>query len=362
MADAARGMESLPVANVQALAETCNNGVAEPVPRRYLSKDPSAEEVVAADDSSHAIPVIDFRKLLDPESSEEECARLGSACHHWGSSSAAHQPWSSDEVIANLMKDVVGFFKQPLEAKKECAQQADSLEGYGQAFVVSEDQKLDWADMLYLIVQPRESRDMRFWPTRPASFRDSVDSYSSEASKLAYHLLEFMAKGVGADPASLRGVFQGQVRGMRANYYPPCRQAADRVLGLSPHTDPNVLTLLLQMNHDVQGLQVGKDGRWFPVQALDGAFVVNVGDALEVLSNGKFRSVEHRAVIHPTKERISVALFHYPSQDLMLAPLPELVKEGEKVRYGSMSFRDFLKQVYAAKLDGRKHLEGLKLD
>jgi len=76
-----------------------------------------------------------------------------------------------DEVIANLMKDVVGFFKQPLEAKKECAQQADSLEGYGQAFVVSEDQKLDWADMLYLIVQPRESRDMRFWPTRPASFR-----------------------------------------------------------------------------------------------------------------------------------------------------------------------------------------------
>ncbi|XP_066387926.1 2-oxoglutarate-dependent dioxygenase 11-like isoform X2 [Miscanthus floridulus] len=280
MADAARGMGSLPVANVQALAETCNNGVAEPVPRRYLSKDPSAEEVVAADDSSHAIPVIDFRKLLDPESSEEECARLGSACHRWGFFQLINHG-VPDEVIANLMKDVVGFFKQPLEAKKECAQQADSLEGYGQAFVVSEDQKLDWADMLYLIVQPRESRDMRFWPTRPASFRDSVDSYSLEASKLAYHLLEFMAKGVGADPASLRGVFQGQVRGMRANYYPPCRQAADRVLGLSPHTDPNGLTLLLQMNHDVQGLQVSKDGRWFPVQALDGAFVVNVGDALE---------------------------------------------------------------------------------
>ena len=76
-----------------------------------------------------------------------------------------------DEVIANLMKDVVGFLKQPLESKKECAQQAGSLEGYGQAFVVSEDQKLDWADMFYLQVHPSESRDMRFWPTRPASFR-----------------------------------------------------------------------------------------------------------------------------------------------------------------------------------------------
>jgi hypothetical protein len=73
-------------------------------------------------------------------------------------------------VTGNLTKDVVEFFRQPLEGKKECAQQADSLEGYGQAFVVSEDQKLDWADMLYLQVHPTESRDPRFWPTHPASF------------------------------------------------------------------------------------------------------------------------------------------------------------------------------------------------
>jgi isopenicillin N synthase-like dioxygenase len=107
--------------------------------------------------------------------------------------------------------------------------------------------------------------------------------YSSEARQLAYRLLEFMAKGVGADPASLRGVFEGQAQGMRVNYYPPCRPAADRVVGLPPHTDPNGLTLLLQMSHgDVQGLQVKKDGRWFAVRALDGAFVVNVADALEV--------------------------------------------------------------------------------
>jgi hypothetical protein len=84
MADAARSTGSLPVANVQALAETCNNGVDEQVPERYLSKDPSAEEVVASDDSTCAIPVIDLRKLLDPESSEEECAKLGSACLNWG--------------------------------------------------------------------------------------------------------------------------------------------------------------------------------------------------------------------------------------------------------------------------------------
>jgi hypothetical protein len=80
----ARTIGSLPVANVQELAEACNNGVDGKVPERYLSKDPSAEEVVAGDDSARAIPVIDLRRLLDARSSEEECAKLASACHDWG--------------------------------------------------------------------------------------------------------------------------------------------------------------------------------------------------------------------------------------------------------------------------------------
>uniref|UniRef100_A0A804LKK4 Fe2OG dioxygenase domain-containing protein n=1 Tax=Zea mays TaxID=4577 RepID=A0A804LKK4_MAIZE len=285
------------------------------------------------------------------------------------------------------MNDVAGFFGQPLDAKKECAQQADSLEGYGQAFVVSEDQKLDWADMLFLIVQPREARDTRFWPTRPASFGDSVDSYSLEASRLAYRLLELMARGVGAaDPASLRRVFEGQTQGMRVNYYPPCRRAADRVLGLSPHTDASGLTLLLQASNGVQGLQVRKDGRWFAVDAIDGALVVNVGDFLEVrtccqfcvdsmwlmyidrlvsvlqiLSNGKFTSVEHRAVVHPTRERMSAALFLYPRQNMRVGPLPEFVNGGNE-RYGSTDYEEFMKHYFATKLDGRKHLDRLKLE
>jgi len=69
------------------------------------------------------------------------------------------------------MRDVAESLKLPLEAKKEWSKQHDSVEGYGQAFAVSEDQKLDWADMLYLVLHPTESRDLRFWPTLPASFR-----------------------------------------------------------------------------------------------------------------------------------------------------------------------------------------------
>jgi isopenicillin N synthase-like dioxygenase len=95
-------------------------------------------------------------------------------------------------------------------------------------------------------------------------------------------LLEFMAKGMGAEPASLLGMFEGQPQGMRMNYYPRCWQA-DQVLGLSPQSDACGLTILLQKK-DVQGLQVKRDGKWFAVDALDGALIVNVGDILEVLT------------------------------------------------------------------------------
>ena len=55
-------------------------------------------------------------------------------------------------------------------------------------------------------------------------------------------------------------------------------------------------------------------------------------------------------------------MFHCPSLNLKLCPLPEFVKKGVKVRYRSMSYEDFLKQNFAAKLDGRERLERLKLE
>ncbi|CAN6300856.1 unnamed protein product [Urochloa humidicola] len=81
----ARIIGSVPVANVQELAEACNARVGDhqQVPGRYFSKDPTTERVADGDDSTCAIPVIDLDKLLDAQSSEE-CAKLASACHHWG--------------------------------------------------------------------------------------------------------------------------------------------------------------------------------------------------------------------------------------------------------------------------------------
>ena len=76
-----------------------------------------------------------------------------------------------EEVIEKMKADIEEFFLFPLEDKKAYAQIPGSIEGYGQAFVVSEEQELDWADMYFLGTQPVTLRNMRLWPTQPPTFR-----------------------------------------------------------------------------------------------------------------------------------------------------------------------------------------------
>ena len=76
-----------------------------------------------------------------------------------------------DDVVEGMKASIQQFFQLSAETKKQFAQERGQLEGYGQLFVVSEDQKLDWADMLFLYAQPPKDRKMRFWPDQPTNFR-----------------------------------------------------------------------------------------------------------------------------------------------------------------------------------------------
>jgi isopenicillin N synthase-like dioxygenase len=102
-----------------------------------------------------------------------------------------------------------------------------------------------------------------------------------ELQKLSMVIVEYMGKALKIDENEMRMLFEDGVQSMRMNYYPPCPQP-EKVIGLTPHSDGSALTILLQLN-DVQGLQVRKDGNWVPVKPLPNAFIVNIGDILEVL-------------------------------------------------------------------------------
>lgn len=94
-------------------------------------------------------------------------------------------------------------------------------------------------------------------------------------------ILYVMARALGMKTEDMNVLFeQDGTQMMRINYYPPCPQP-ERVMGLCPHTDAIGLAILLQVN-ETEGLQIKKDGAWIPVPYLPDAFVVNIGDILEV--------------------------------------------------------------------------------
>jgi isopenicillin N synthase-like dioxygenase len=78
----------------------------------------------------------------------------------------------SDESLSNMKQQVEGFFDLPLQEKKRWAQKPGSLEGYGQAFVTTGEQKLEWNDMIFLrSIHPLQNRNLDFWPENPPEFR-----------------------------------------------------------------------------------------------------------------------------------------------------------------------------------------------
>lgn len=340
--------------SVQVVADTIRND--GEVPERYVRPDIKAEPVII-DAEGYNLPIIDMSRLLNSELYEEEIAKLGSACEDWGFFQLVNH--GVDEGLLEQIKaDITEFFRLPLEEKLAIAIHPNGVQGFGHHFVFSKEQKLDWVDLLFLATRPVEERSLEFWPTKPSTFRDKLDKYSLKLANVSTQLLKFMANNLGVDQDALLGTFDGQPQSVRINYYPPCREA-DKVLGLSPHTDGIGMTFLLHVN-DVQGLQIKKDGKWFSVESIPGALVVNIGDVLEILTNGKYKSIEHRAVINPIKERITIAAFHSANLFCTIGPLQDLLKAGE-ARYKAIDGVEFTKGYFAAKLEGRRYLESLKL-
>lgn len=154
------------------------------------------------------------------------------------------------------------------------------------------------------------------------------------ADQLLHHLL--VSLDISEEAIQIWEASTNKVEGtIQLNSYPACPDPS-RVLGLAPHTDTLLLTILNQCQ--ISGLEIFRDDvGWVSVPPVAGAFVVNVGDLLHILSNAKFPSAYHRVTVRENKHRISYAYFHGPSLDSRVEPLNKL----EKPLYRSMPVKEF---------------------
>jgi gibberellin-44 dioxygenase len=172
--------------------------------------------------------------------------------------------------------------------------------------------------------------------------REVYQAYCDAMTRLALDVTEVVSAALGLpDRAGLRRFYSGSDSVMRLNQYPPCRQP-HLTLGTGPHRDPTSLTLLHQ--DDVGGLQVFHGGAWLAVRPRPDAFVVNIGDTLAALTDGRHASCLHRAVVNSAAARRSLTFFLNPALDRVVRPLPELLAlDPARLRaYPDFTWREFL--------------------
>ncbi|KAK4857809.1 hypothetical protein QYF36_006594 [Acer negundo] len=97
---------------------------------------------------------------------------------------------------------------------------------------------------------------------------------------VAARILRLIGKNLRSDNNEMALLYEEGRQSMSFNYYPSCPQP-EQVIGIASHSDSSGITILLEVN-DVQGLQIKKDGMWIPVKPLPNAFIINIGDTLEV--------------------------------------------------------------------------------
>ncbi|KAH9740656.1 Feruloyl CoA ortho-hydroxylase 2 [Citrus sinensis] len=137
------------------------------------------------------------------------------------------------------------------------------------------------------------------------------------------------------------------------NFCPICLNP-ELTIGVGRHSDVSTLTVLLQ--DSIGGFYVrGNDGEsWIDVHPIDGSLLINIGDALQILSNGRYKSVEHCVVASGSKNSISVPIFINPRPQDTICPLPEVLASGEKPIYKPVLYSDYVKHVFRKAHDGKK--------
>ncbi|XP_039142391.1 S-norcoclaurine synthase 1-like [Dioscorea cayenensis subsp. rotundata] len=180
--------KSIQVDNVQVLANSSAD-----IPEIYIRPD---LDIGAGKISDEKLPIIDMSLLLNSNFSFEECSKLDLACKQWGFFQLVNHG-IDDELMDKMEGDLKEFFKLPLEEKEVFAPVPGGLQGYGQKLNVNEE-KLEWHDLLFLITRPLDSKNLRFWPTHPSSFRSTLEKYSLELKRVSECLFEVICQELRA--------------------------------------------------------------------------------------------------------------------------------------------------------------------
>nr|WEG20016.1 flavonol synthase [Euphorbia maculata] len=190
----------------------------------------------------------------------------------------------------------------------------------------------------YLLVFPPDSA-FNVYPANPPGFREVIEEIFYCLRKTGALMESILNECMNLPPGFLKEYNNDRSHDFMValRYFPG---AENEDTGLTEHEDGNCVTLVLQ--DQVGGLEVCRDGQWIPVTPSTDSIVVNVGDVIQVLSNKKMKSAQHRVVRAQGKSRHSYAFFYNLEGETWVEPLPQFTTEiGEQPLYRGFKYKDY---------------------
>ncbi|RHN74551.1 putative oxoglutarate/iron-dependent dioxygenase, non-heme dioxygenase domain-containing protein [Medicago truncatula] len=268
------------------------------------------------------------------------------------------------ELLESVKDSAHAFFNMPPEKKVVYRQNVStSLKmRYQTTFAPEIENVLEWKDYINMVYSSDEDA-LQYWPNE---CKDVALEYLKLSSKIVKVILEILIGklGVELDDSKIESLIGLKMVNM--NYYPACPNP-ELTVGVGRHSDAGTITVLLQ--DGIGGLYVKAEDEndvgkveWLEIPPIPGALVINVGDALEILSNGKYKSSEHRVMTTSNQSRVSVPLFTLPKFTEKIGPLPELVKKDGLAGYREVLWKDYMDNFYGVAHEGKKTLNFAKIN
>ncbi|KAH6771619.1 gibberellin 2-oxidase 4 [Perilla frutescens var. frutescens] len=301
------------------------------------------------------LPIVD---LLWERS--EASRKIVKACEEFGFFKVINHG-VKQEIIAPMEEETRSFFSKP-EPDKQRVGPPDPY-GYGSHNIGLNG---DVGEVEYLLLHANPlfiSHNSKYSSSFSHKFRCATSRYVEGVRELACKILDLIEEGLWADEVKAQAhkaqahQLSGLVRDLhndsllRLNHYPA---QAEPKIGFGAHTDPQILTIL--RSNGLGGLQISLEGGlWVPVHPHPpSAFCVNVGDVLQAMTNGRFVSVKHRAVVDSLSSRTSIVYFAAPPLHATISCLHN--PRGSNLNphprlYRSFSWAEYKKTAYTMRLE-----------
>nr|BAA33378.1 ACC oxidase [Cucumis sativus] len=292
-------------------------------------------------------PIINLEKLNGEERSSI-LAKIKDACENWGFFEVLNHGIDT-EFLDKVEKLTKEHYKKCMEERFK-----EHIASKGLNDVVTEVNDVDWESTFFLRHLPVSN--IADLPELSDDYKSVMKQFASKLQVLAELLLDLLCENLNLPKSYLKNAFHGSngpTFGTKVSNYPPCPNP-DLIKGLRAHTDAGGIILLFQ-DDKVSGLQLLKEGEWVDVPPVRHSIVVNIGDRLEVITNGKYKSVLHRAIAHREGEgRMSLASFYNPGSDAVIFPAPSLVAEEKNEIYPKFVFEDYMKLYAGLKFEAKE--------